>query len=124
MAGRNELPFWIARDWPTDGRGKGRGAVLALRMLRSIVRIDLNDLAIVHIRAERLLYRFHVGAQGIGGNLYPISHPAGNVLNESISGNVIPLPAQERRYQFRLRINRAEGPDVAHLRVVVYSDVA
>jgi hypothetical protein len=89
-------------------------------MLRRIVRIDLHDLAIIYVCAESPLYRFDVGAQGIGRNLHSVPHPTGHVLNERISRYMIALSAQERRDYLRLGINRAERPYIAHLWVVVY----
>jgi hypothetical protein len=92
-------------------------------MLRLIVLVGLYDLPEVHLSAEYLLNGVNVGSQRIGGNLDSVSHPACHIPHESLGSRKVTLPTLERGHQFGFCINRAERPNVAILRAIVWANM-
>ncbi len=71
--------------------------VFALWMLRSIVRVNLHNLSVVHVRTEGAFDCLDVAMQGIGRNLHLIPLPTSNVLHELIGDCSGTLSALEGR---------------------------
>src|SRR5260221_12239363 len=88
--------------------------------MRIIGNISLDDLSEVYVGSEIHLNCIHVSAESIAGDLYAVTKARGNIGHKNVGSCQIALPTLERRHQFRIGINRAEGPNVTHLRVIVW----
>src|SRR5664280_1161254 len=93
-------------------------------MLRVIVFVGFDDLAEIPVRAERLLNRIPVRPESIAGNLYAGCQPTSQIADKHLRGRHVSLAAPKRGNQLRFRVNRAERPDIAVLRVVINAQMA
>jgi hypothetical protein len=87
------------------------------------MRIDLYNLAVVYVCSERLLDCLNIPVQCIRGNLHTISHPTRNILHERCRRRSVTLPYLKRRHQFGFSVDGTVRPNVAHLRIVAYSEM-
>jgi len=65
VASRNQVHIGNANDWPTYGGSESRSTVLALWMVRGVVRVHFHNLSVIHFRSKSLLYSLDITVQCI-----------------------------------------------------------
>lgn len=89
------------------------GAVLPLRAERSCLwPKQLDELGIVDLWAERVLYSAKIGRESVCGQLDAVQDSASNVKHEFVCTGGIALPNELGDNQLGVRIDGNPGPDI------------
>src|SRR5581483_1443840 len=102
--------------------GNEFGLAITAMVAGSCRSVSLNDLAVVYISAECILYRIHISIQAICGDLDLHLHARGNILHEGIRCSYVPLANAKGRDELRFGIDSAKGPYAANA-IVLWLDV-
>lgn len=86
--------------------------------------VDLDDLGIVHIVTESLLYSLHVSLEAIRADLYPILNAFCDIGYKGIRGGGITLPDTKSRNELSFRVEGTERPYATNNGIIRELDVA
>ena len=100
-----------------DRRGNRRladsRAVARFRLAR--IAVDLHELRVVDVRAERILDRAGVDVQAVRGELHAAFEPVGQVMHQVIGRLAVTGADEPRDDELRVGINARPGPRIASI---------
>lgn len=111
IAGRNLARIRLAGDHPDARPGAHRRAVAGFRP--RLFTVNLDQLRVIDLRAERILHRLNIGLVRVGRQLNAMAQAAGQIVHELVRRASVPPSDMPAGNQLRFGIDRRPRPHVA-----------